>query len=46
MTPQGDIEFINRQLLQDSGRTFEALKNWVAGETVHPDDLSPSPRAL
>ena len=43
MTPQGDIEFINRQLLQYLGRTFEALKNWVAGETVHPDDR---PRVL
>ena len=43
MTPEGDVEVINRQLLEYFGRTFEELKNWLTGEAVHPDDR---PRVL
>ena len=43
MTPEGNVEFINRQLLEYFGRTFEELRNWVSGEAVHPEDR---PRVL
>jgi PAS domain S-box-containing protein len=40
MTPEGAVEFVNRQLLEYFGRTFDELKNWVTSEAVHPEDRS------
>jgi PAS domain S-box-containing protein len=38
-TPAGDVEFVNRQVLEYFGRTFEELKRWGTGGTTHPEDL-------
>ena len=35
----GDVEFLNRQVLEYFGRTKEDLKNWSLIGAVHPDDL-------
>lgn len=39
VTPVGDVETANKQLLEYCGRTLEELKDWGTGDTVHPDDL-------
>ena len=38
-TPAGDVEFVNRQVLEYFGRTFDELKRWGTGGTTHPEDL-------
>jgi PAS domain S-box-containing protein len=38
LTPAGDVETANKQLLEYCGRTLEELKQWGASDTVHPDD--------
>jgi PAS domain S-box-containing protein len=43
MTPEGEVEVVNRQMLEYVGRPLDELKHWVAGETIHPEDR---PRAL
>ena len=40
MTPAGELESVNRHVLEYFGSTLEELKDWAAGDTVHPDDLS------
>lgn len=42
-TPTGELEFVNRQILEYFGRTFEEMRHWKNGETTHPEDL---PRVL
>jgi formate hydrogenlyase transcriptional activator len=42
-TVDGEIEFVNQQLMDYTGRTFEELKRWSTTDLVHPDDL---PRVL
>ena len=42
LTPAGEVESVNRQVLAYCGRTLEELKQWGTSDTVHPDDL---PRA-
>ena len=42
-TPGGEVEFVNRQILEYFGRTVEDLKRWGTGGTTHPEDL---PRAV
>jgi PAS domain S-box-containing protein len=39
MTPQGEVEHVNRQALDYFGRTLEELKQWGQSDAVHPDDL-------
>jgi PAS domain S-box-containing protein len=39
MTPAGEVESVNRQVLEYYGATLEELKGWTAGNAVHPDDL-------
>jgi PAS domain S-box-containing protein len=39
MTPTGEVESVNRHVLDYFGATLEELKGWRAGDTVHPDDL-------
>jgi formate hydrogenlyase transcriptional activator len=34
----GELELVNRQLLQYFGKTLEELKAWATNDTVHPDD--------
>ena len=38
-TPGGEVEFVNRQILEYFGKTVEELKQWGTGGTTHPDDL-------
>src|SRR5437016_11156649 len=42
LTPAGEVESVNKQVLEYCGRTLEELKQWGTSDTVHPDDL---PRA-
>ena len=39
MTPQGELEFVNQQVLDYCGRNLEELKNWRSTDVIHPDDL-------
>jgi len=41
MTPEGEVEFVNNQVLKYFGKTLEKLKGWSSSDAVHPDD-SPS----
>jgi PAS domain S-box-containing protein len=40
MGAAGEIEFLNRQILEYFGKTNEELKDWSLISAVHPDDLS------
>ncbi len=37
--PGGELEGVNRQVLEYYGMTFEELKNWGTSDAVHPEDL-------
>ena len=39
MSPAGEVEFLNNQILEYFGRTSEELKDWTRADVVHPDDL-------
>jgi PAS domain S-box-containing protein len=39
MSPAGEVESVNRHVLDYFGATLEELKGWATAETVHPDDL-------
>jgi PAS domain S-box-containing protein len=41
--PNGEVETVNRQVLEYFGRSLEELKNWGTTDAVHPEDL---PRVL
>jgi PAS domain S-box-containing protein len=43
MAPSGELEAVNRPLIEYFGRTVEELKNWGTSDAVHPEDL---PRVL
>jgi len=43
LTPTGEVEAVNEQVLAYCGQALEQLKEWGTNDTVHPDDL---PRAL
>src|SRR5713226_9779928 len=34
----GEVELLNRQVLEYFGKTAEELKNWATSDAVHPDD--------
>jgi PAS domain S-box-containing protein len=36
---EGEIELVNRQVLEYFGKTTDELKNWAASDALHPDDL-------
>jgi len=38
LTADGKVEFVNRQILEYTGRTLEELKRWGTGDTVHAED--------
>ena len=38
-TPAGEVEFVNRQILEYFGKTMEELKRWGTGDATHPEDL-------
>src|SRR5258708_17285777 len=35
----GEVELLNRQVLEYFGKTAEELKNWATSDAIHPDDL-------
>ena len=39
LTPNGDLEAVNRQILEYCGQSLEELKNWGTNGTIHPEDL-------
>jgi len=39
LSAAGEVELLNRQLLEYFGKTPEELKNWATSDAVHPDDL-------
>jgi len=39
LTPDGAVEFVNRQVLDYFGKTLEELKRWASTDAVHQDDL-------
>lgn len=39
LTPLGEVEFVNRQILDYTGQTLDELKQWGTNGTVHGDDL-------
>ncbi len=39
MTPAGEVEFVNRSVLEYFGKTTEDMKGWATTNAVHPDDL-------
>ena len=38
MSPTGELELFNRQILEYFGKAPEELRDWANGDTVHPDD--------
>jgi PAS domain S-box-containing protein len=38
MTPAGELELVNRQILEYFGATLEELKGWATGYCFHPED--------
>ena len=40
LSAAGEVQLLNRQVLEYFGRTTEELKNWATSDAVHPDDLS------
>ncbi len=39
MNARGEVELVNRQVLEYFGKTIEEMKSWSTGDAVHPDDL-------
>jgi PAS domain S-box-containing protein len=39
LAPDGQVEFVNRQILEYTGQTLEELKQWGTNDTVHAEDL-------
>jgi PAS domain S-box-containing protein len=39
LAPNGEVEAVNRQILEYCGQPLEELKNWGTNGTIHPDDL-------
>jgi formate hydrogenlyase transcriptional activator len=40
MTADGELESVNRQVLDYSGKALEELRDWRVGDAIHPDDVS------
>lgn len=39
MTPNCELEFVNRQVIEYFGKPVDVLRNWEQAAVVHPDDL-------
>jgi len=42
MTAGGEVELVNRQILEYFGKTTEELQNWATSNSFHPDDILPT----
>jgi PAS domain S-box-containing protein len=42
MTAEGEVELVNRQILEFFGKTTEELQNWATSNAFHPDDILPT----
>ena len=40
MSPAGEVQLLNRPLLEYFGKTSTEVKGWALSDAVHPDDLS------
>lgn len=40
MSAAGDIQLVNKPILDYTGRSVEELQDWANTDTVHPDDLA------
>lgn len=38
MSPTGEVELFNRELLEYFGKTAEEMQGWATSDAVHPDD--------
>ncbi|TIM05607.1 MAG: PAS domain S-box protein [Mesorhizobium sp.] len=41
--PNGELEYVNRQIIEFFGKPLEELKRWATSDMTHPEDL---PRAV
>ncbi|WGD53154.1 AAA family ATPase [Bradyrhizobium sp. CB1650] len=39
LAPNGEVEAVNRQILEYCGQSLQELRNWGTNGTVHPEDL-------
>ena len=39
LTKAGDVEMVNRQLLEYFSTTMERIRQWATNDLVHPEDL-------
>jgi PAS domain S-box-containing protein len=39
LAPNGDVEAVNRQIIEYTGQSLEELRNWGTNGTVHHEDL-------
>jgi len=39
LTPEGEVDLVNQQLVEYCGQPLEAMKQWGTNGTVHSDDL-------
>jgi PAS domain S-box-containing protein len=39
MAPNGELDALNRQVIDYFGRSLEEMKNWGTSDAVHPEDL-------
>jgi formate hydrogenlyase transcriptional activator len=42
MTAGGEVELVNRQILEFFGKTTEELQNWATSNAFHPNDILPT----
>jgi PAS domain S-box-containing protein len=40
MSPTGEVDRFNPQILEYFGKTPEELKGWATGDAIHPDDIA------
>jgi PAS domain S-box-containing protein len=45
MTAEGEVEAVNRPVLEYFGKSIEELKRWGTSDAIHPDDLQSTIRA-
>src|SRR5262245_8548818 len=39
LSPEGEVHFVNRHILEYTGQSLESLRQWGENGTVHPEDL-------